>query len=114
LNDNLQLPLAHKKQHFLKKHGDLRIDNYFWLNDRENDSVIAYLEQENRYNDELTAHTKDFQADLFQEMKGRIKEDDTSVPYMLNGYWYITRYETGKGYPIYTRKFPNGWIECES
>ena len=45
-----------------------------------------------------------FQKSLFEEMKARIKEDDASVPYKYNGYWYITRYEKGKGYPIYTRK----------
>ena len=52
----------------------------------------------------MTAHTKDFQADLFQEMKARIKEDDESVPYFYNGFYYITRYEKGSEYPIYSRK----------
>ena len=51
----------------------------------------------------MTAHTKPFQEELFKEMKGRIKEDDSSVPYKLNGYWYKTRYETGREYPIYSR-----------
>jgi oligopeptidase B len=62
------------------------------------------LNKENEYYQKETAHTKKFQEELFAEMKGRIKEDDTSVPYLYNGYWYITRYETGKNYPIYTRK----------
>ncbi|WP_372474000.1 S9 family peptidase [Capnocytophaga sp. ARDL2] len=85
-------------------HGDLRVDNYYWLNQRENPEVIAYLEEENAYYKQQTAHTKDFQETLFQEIKARIKEDDESVPYFYNGYWYITRFETGKGYPIYARK----------
>ncbi|WP_439952041.1 S9 family peptidase [Flavobacterium psychrotrophum] len=85
-------------------HGDVRIDNYYWLNERENPEVIEYLNKENEYYKEQTAHTKKFQEDLFLEMKGRIKEDDSSVPYKYNGYWYITRYEKGKDYPIYSRK----------
>ncbi len=88
----------------LEKHGHVRIDNYYWLNERENPEVIDYLNKENEYYQKETAHTKKFQEELFAEMKGRIKEDDTSVPYLYNGYWYITRYETGKNYPIYTRK----------
>ncbi|WP_281990281.1 S9 family peptidase [Aquimarina aggregata] len=97
-------PIADKKPTNLEKHDDVRVDNYFWLNDREDPEVIDYLEQENEYNDIITGHTKDFQKDIFEEMKGRIKEDDSSVPYKLNGYWYITKYEKGKDYPIYSRK----------
>ncbi|MCB0444646.1 MAG: S9 family peptidase, partial [Gelidibacter sp.] len=78
--------------------------NYFWLNDRDNPEVIAYLNAENAYFDEMTSHTKDFEQQLFEEMKARIKEDDESVPYKYNGYWYIVKYETGKDYPIYIRK----------
>ena len=88
----------------LKKHNEIRIDNYFWLNDRENPEVIDYLNQENTYYESMTAHTKDFQKELFEEMKGRIKEDDQSVPYLYNGYYYITRFEKGQDYPIYSRK----------
>jgi len=66
--------------------------------------VIDYLNKENDYYDAHTAHTKKFQTSLFEEMKSRIKEDDSSVPYKYNGYWYITKYEKGKDYPIYTRK----------
>ncbi|MDT0690641.1 S9 family peptidase [Salegentibacter sp. F188] len=97
-------PRAKRIEKRLEIHGDVRIDNYYWMNERENPEVIQYLEEENRYNDEMTAHTKDFQLQLFNEMKGRIKEDDESVPYKLNGYWYLTRFETGKDYPIYSRK----------
>ncbi|PKB15038.1 S9 family peptidase [Flavobacterium sp. 5] len=88
----------------LKKFNEVRIDNYFWLNDRENPEVIDYLNQENAYYQEKTAHTKDFQATLFEEMKSRIKEDDQSVPYLYNGYYYVTRFEKGQDYPIYSRK----------
>lgn len=99
-----EAPVAKKDPIELEKHGDVRIDDYYWLNDRENHEVIEYLEQENEYYDKLTAHTKDFQDKLFKEMKSRIKEDDASVPYKRNGYWYITRYEIGKEYPVYGRK----------
>ena len=88
----------------LEKFGNIRIDNYFWLNDRENPEVIDYLNKENAYYKKMTAHTKTFQKELFEEMKSRIKEDDESVPYLYNGYYYITRFETGKNYPIYSRK----------
>ncbi|MEM1001130.1 MAG: S9 family peptidase [Bacteroidota bacterium] len=97
-------PEAKKIPKSLKIHNDERIDPYFWMNDREDPEVINYLNAENDYCDALMAHTKQFQEELFQEMKSRIKEDDNSVPYKYNGYWYITRYETGKDYPIYTRK----------
>lgn len=96
-------PLAKKIPRKLTKHGDVRIDNYYWLNDRDNPEVTAYLEQENAYYDTLTKHTKAFQKSLFEEMRSRIKEDDASVPYKHNGYWYATRYEKGGEYPIYSR-----------
>lgn len=102
--ENIQPPVAKIIPEKLEKFDDVRIDNYFWLNDRENPEVIDYLNQENEYYHKMTAHTKDFQAALFEEMKARIKEDDESVPYLYNGYYYITRYETGKNYPIYSRK----------
>jgi len=97
-------PVADKKPKTLEKHDDVRVDNYYWLNEKENEEVIDYLERENDYYNKVTAPTKGFQANLFEEMKSRIKEDDTSVPYKYNGYWYITKFEIGKDYPIYTRK----------
>nr|WP_182494352.1 S9 family peptidase [Flavobacterium gossypii] len=100
-------PVAKKIPKTLEKHGDKRVDDYFWLNDRENKEVIDYLNSENQYYEQTTAHTKEFQKRLFEEMKGRIKEDDASVPYFFNGYWYITRFELGKDYPIYARKKGN-------
>ncbi len=101
---NIIPPKADKIAKNLEIHGDVRVDNYYWLNDRDNEEVIDYLERENDYYEKMTAHTKDFQKDLFEEMKSRIKEDDESVPYFYNGYYYITRYETGFDYPIYSRK----------
>mgnify|MGYP003629694004 FL=1 len=88
----------------LEKHGDVRIDEYYWMNERDSPDVLAYLEAENRYYEEMTAHTKPLQQKLFEEMKARIKEDDESVPYKYNGYWYYTRFEKGKNYPIYCRR----------
>lgn len=101
---NIIAPKADKIAKNLEMHDDVRVDNYYWLNNRENEEVIDYLERENDYYNKMTAHTKDFQKDLFEEMKSRIKEDDASVPYFYNGYYYITRFETGKDYPIYSRK----------
>ncbi len=104
MKNTIQHPVAAKKTKELSMHGDLRIDNYYWLNKRENPEVIDYLNAENDYTKSMMQHTETFQKELFEEMKGRIKEDDMSVPYKLNGYWYITRYEKSKDYPIYVRK----------
>lgn len=104
MKDTIQPPIAKKIPHALEKHGHVRNDDYYWLNDRENPEVIAYLNAENDYYKKMTAHTEQLQKDLFEEMKSRIKEDDESVPYFYNGYYYITRYEKGKDYPIYSRK----------
>ena len=97
-------PIAKRIDTTLSIHGDNRNDPYFWLNQRENPEVIAYLEAENTYTDTILAHTKGFQEKIFQEIKRRIVESDMSVPYFENGYWYFTRYETGADYPIYCRK----------
>ncbi len=100
----LETPVVRKITKELEKHGDRRKDDYYWLNDRENPEVISYLEQENSYYNTLTSHTKDFQNLLFEEIRSRIKEDDSSVPYKKNGYWYFTRFENGKEYPIFSRR----------
>ncbi|QVY67518.1 S9 family peptidase [Polaribacter sp. Q13] len=111
-------PVAIKQPTKLEKHGDVRIDNYFWMRlsdeqknaidkDEETQKVVDYLEEENTYYKKVTDYTKPFQEELFEEMKGRIKEDDSSVPYKDNGYFYITRYEIGNQYPIYSRKKEN-------
>ena len=97
------IPQARKIPKKLEIHGDPRVDDYYWMNQREDPEVIAYLEQENDYYKRNTNHTKEFRHEIFEEMKARIKEDDESVPYKYNGYWYKTRFETGKEYPVYTR-----------
>ncbi|KQX15626.1 S9 family peptidase [Flavobacterium sp. Root420] len=104
MQNDITAPQAKVIPKSLKKHKETRIDNYFWLNDRENPEVIDYLNQENAYYENMTSHTKELQASLYEEMKGRIKEDDSSVPYFYNGYYYITRFETGQDYPIFSRK----------
>lgn len=104
MQNDITAPQAKVIPKNLKKHKETRIDNYFWLNDRENPEVIDYLNQENAYYQNMTSHTKELQESLYEEMKGRIKEDDSSVPYFYNGYYYITRFETGQDYPIFSRK----------
>ncbi len=107
----IKAPIANKIPKELKIHGETRIDNYYWLNKREDPEVLKYLETENAYLDTMLAHTKAFQNSLFEEMKGRIKEDDQSLPYKQDGYFYYTRYEEGKEYPINCRK--KGSLEAE-
>lgn len=97
-------PRAKKIPKELTVHGDTRIDNYYWLNNREDQNVVDYLNKENTYREAIMAHTTDFQAALFKEIVGRIKQTDMSVPYKKDGYYYFTRYEEGKEYPIHARK----------
>ena len=100
-------PFAKKLKVIHKEHNYNRLDNYFWLKNRNDDEVIDYLEDENSYYNKMTKNQKEFKDNLFEEMKSRIKKNDTSAPYFYNDYWYITRYEKGKEYPIYTRKKEN-------
>ena len=113
--DDLIAPSAEKQAKSLTIHNSTRIDNYFWMRltdeqktaknkDNQTQKVEAYLNAENEYFDKVTASTNNFQKELFEEMKVRIKEDDTSVPYFRNNYFYITRFEKGSQYPIYSRK----------
>jgi oligopeptidase B len=88
----------------LEKHGHSRVDNYYWLRDRNDPEVLAYLEAENEYSDRIMAHTKPLEEKLFEEIKARIKQTDMSVPYKRDGFFYYTRYEQGKEYPIFARK----------
>lgn len=101
---NLIPPKAKKIPKELTIHGHTRIDNYFWLRDRNNPEVIAYLQAENDYKDAVLKHTEKLQQTLYQEIIGRIKQTDVSVPYKDNGYFYYTRYEEGQEHPIYCRK----------
>jgi len=97
-------PIAAKKPKTLTAHGHDRIDNYYWLNDREDQEVIDYLNAENTYKDELLAGQQELQTQLFDEIVARIKADDETVPYMKNGYLYSTRYRKGDEHPIHVRK----------
>lgn len=101
----MNAPKAKKIDKILTTHGHERNDPYYWLNERENAEVIKYLEEENAYCDYQMRDTEDLQELLFEEMKARYKEDDQSLPYFFNEYWYIVRYEIGKEYPIFSRKF---------
>jgi oligopeptidase B len=97
-------PSATKKPQLLEIHGHQRQDPYYWMNDRENPEVIDYLNAENAYLKEVMKPTEVLQNQLFEEMKGRIKEQDESVPYFKSGYFWYTRYEKGSEYPIFCRK----------
>ncbi len=98
-------PMAKKEpKEIVAKHGHKRIDNYYWLKNREDTAVINYLTAENKYLDTMMSHTKALQEKLYTEMKSRIKEKDESVPYKDGGYYYYTRFEEGYDYPIYCRK----------
>lgn len=99
-----QPPVAAVKPRLLQAHGHTRTDDYYWLNERENPEVLDYLQSENDYYEACTAHLAESREILFQEMKARIKEDDSSVPFFYNGYYYITRFEKGRNYPVYSRK----------
>ena len=97
-------PICEKKNKNLTIHESVRIDPYYWLNDRENPEVIDYLNKENDYTDDVLSHTKDFQNSLFNELKGRIKEDDISVPYTYNGYEYWRKFSKGDEHAVHLRK----------
>ena len=104
MKNKLREPIAEKIEKKLSIHGDTRIDEYYWLNQRGDKNVINYLNAENAYRDEYMQDYKNLEEELFLEIKSRIKEDDSSVPYLDNGYYYYTRYEKNKQYPIYCRK----------
>jgi oligopeptidase B len=88
----------------LVAHGHLRVDPFYWLRERENPQVLAYLRAENAYADAVMAHTRPLQERLFRELKERIKQTDQTVPYKLEDYFYYTRFEEGRDYPIYCRR----------
>jgi len=113
-----EAPVAKKEAKELTIHGDTRIDNYYWMKltdeqknakelDAQTTDVVNFLNAENDYTKAKLKHTESFQEKLYNEIVGRIKQDDESVPYKDNGYFYITRYEEGNEYPIYSRKKEN-------
>ena len=108
-------PIAERKDSLLEAHGNTRVDPYFWMRltdqqktatdpDIQTKKVVQYLKDENTYTSEVMKPTDSLQQKLFKEMTGRIQKDDTSVPYLKNGYWYYTRFEEDQEYPIYCRK----------
>ena len=112
---NSDAPVAKKEEHLIITHGDTIVDNYFWmrLSDEEKNAetpsehtqeVLDYLEAENAYTDDMMAHTEDLQSTLYDEIVGRIKQEDESVPVDYNGYSYYTRFEEGEDYGLYCRK----------
>jgi oligopeptidase B len=116
--NQMKAPKASIRPHQLEMHGDVRVDNYYWMRlsdeqkesatpDEQTQEVVQYLNDENAYTKDVMQHTDAFQEKLFLEMKGRIKETDQSVPTKDNGYWYYTRFEQGKDYAFYCRKKDN-------
>ena len=101
---NHPFPLAPKRPHTITQHGQSRIDNYFWMRFREDPQVLSYLNAESDYQEEVMQHTQGLQGKLFHEMKGRMKETDSSAPEKNGDYFYYTRTEEGAEYPIYCRK----------
>jgi oligopeptidase B len=99
-----QPPKAKRVPHKMEKHGDVRVDDYFWLRNKENLEVLDYLKAENEYAEMAMSQTKDLQEALFQEIKGRIKPTDLSVPFQMGEYFYYVRYEPDREYEIYCRK----------
>lgn len=115
-------PVAIKADTILKEHGQTRVDPYFWMRlsdeqksaetpDAHTQQVLDYLNDENDYTKTVMSHTQDLQEKLYDEIVGRIKQTDESLPYQSNGYWYYTRFEEGQEYPIYCRK--KGTLEAK-
>ena len=99
----MKQPLAAKREQRLELHGDLRIDEYYWLKDRENPEVLEYLAAENSYREHEMAPLKGLTEELFAEMTGRLDPNESSLPIEMDGYWYQSRYYEGKEYPIHVR-----------
>ena len=117
-NQSLTRPDAVKKPFQTKEHGNSRVDNYNWMRlsddqkstkpfDEQTQNVINYIDEENNYTQKMLSDTEELQNQLFDEIVGRIKKDDESVPYLKNGYYYYRKYEEGKEYPLYCRKKEN-------
>ena len=99
-------PVAARKPHQVTSENGSREDEYYWLRDdkRENPDMLAYVKAENAYADAMLAHVKPLETKVYNEIIGRLQQDDSTVPYLMNGYWYFKRFETGKEYPIYSRR----------
>src|SRR3954471_12492571 len=99
-------PVAARRPHQVVSPNGSREDEYYWLRDdkRENPEMLAYVKAENAYADAQLVHTKPLEAKVYNEIIGRLQQDDSTVPYLMNGYWYYRRFETGKEYPVYARR----------
>src|SRR5210317_1534890 len=103
---NVSQPMPEKRPHEMKLHGHTRVDEYFWLRDdtRKDPQVLAYLEEENAYFEKVMEPVAKMQETMFEEMTARLDPDESSVPYLKNGYWYYSRYEPESEYAIYARR----------
>ncbi len=112
-DDSVSEPVAERRDHVVSAPGGDRDDPYYWLRDdeREDADMLAYLEAENDYKEARLAHLSDRREALFEELRGRVVEDDSTVPYLDRGYWYYTRYEADREYPIYARR--EGSLEAD-
>ena len=97
-------PVAARRPHALTSHGHTRSDDYYWLRERENPEVLAYLQAENAYTEAMLAGSAALRAELAAEMQGRIRKDDATVPYRLDGYWYRQRFVEGGEYALWCRR----------
>jgi len=97
-------PVAEKIPHTLEAHGDVRVDDYYWLRERTNPEVLAHLEAENAYTADVMANTDSLQAELFEELKNRLQPDESTVPALRDGYYYYKRFAEGLEYPIHCRR----------
>jgi len=97
-------PVAKRVPYRLEKFGGVRVDDYYWLRDRTNPEVTAYLKAENDYADAALKGIAPLQEKLFAEIKGRVKEDDSTAPFLYGGYYYYKTYQAGREYPVYARK----------
>ena len=114
---DMKPPVAKKEPKVLKIHGYEITDNYAWMRDRnekKDPAIIDYLKAENAYTESFMGRHKGFVDSLYKEMVGRIKEDDTSVPYKFGEYWYFTKTEDGKTISYVSEEQDQGWQECRS
>lgn len=115
MDRTLDFPLAKKQSHNMTLHGHSRQDDYFWLRDdtRQDPAILEHLRLENRYTERVMQPLSELRDELYKEMVGRIKQEDESVPYLKKGYWFQTRFEAGKEYPIYSRRLDEPGTEWE-
>jgi len=107
MTNTVNPPVAAIKPHEITTHNHTRVDNYYWMREKSNPEVIAYLEAENSYTKAMMEHTEPLQKELYREMVGRIQETDSTAPVKDGDYYYYSRTEEGKQYTIYCRKKGN-------